>query len=372
MVNKSYFNKALASVSHVATSKSPIPILSGIQLIADHSGLTLIGSNSEIVIEKFLPITDDQENKLEVYSYNSIVVSAKYLSEIVKKLPGNIHFKLTENNSIVIRSEEVITKLNGISAEEYPNLPDVSLKNSISISSEKLNEIVKQTVFAVSSNDSRPVLTGVNMTFSENKLVCVATNSHRLALKELEINSSIKGSIIVPHTSLKELIKLIDNEASKIHISFSDNYIVFHLNSIRLFSRLIDGNYPEITRLIPKESNTVLTLDSKRFLQGIDRACLFASESKNNNVRLAIKKDAKLTISSNQAEIGTIEETQTINTIYGNNELTLSLDGSFLMDAIKTIKTNEIKISMGGSMSPVLIEPVDSSTYIHLISPVRT
>ncbi|WP_404451542.1 DNA polymerase III subunit beta [Virgibacillus necropolis] len=372
VINKNYFSNIISNVSHVTTSKSSIQMLSGIKIIADQSGLKLIGSNAEIVIEKFLPLNDGNEHKLEIHSYGSIVVPAKYLSEVVKKLPSRIHFKVTENNLIKIQSEDVITKLKGLNAAEYPSIPEVNLQNSISISGKEFNETIKQTVFAVASNDSRPALTGVNMAFDENKLTCVATNSHRLALKEIEIDSTIKDSIVVSQTTLKELIKLINSETSTIHISFSDNYVLFMGNNMRLFSRLIEGNYPEISKLIPKDSRTVLTLDSKRFSQGIDRACLFATESRNNNVRLKIKDGSKLIISSNTAEVGRIEETQMINTITGNKELTLSLDGKFLMDAIKTIKADEIKISMGGSMNPVLIEPLDDSTYVHLISPVRT
>lgn len=372
IINKNYFNKAIASVSRVAASKFPNPILSGIKLIADESGLTLIGSNSNMLIEKLISLNDNKRNKLEILSHGSIVVSAKYLSGIVKKLPDIIHFKLFDNKIITIHSEGITTKLNGISTEEYPGQPDVSLQNSISISSQDLRESILETVFAVSLNDSMPVLMGVNMVFDGNKFVCVATNSHRLALKELEIDFSVKESIVVPQSSLKELIKLLDDETSTIHISFSDHYIVFQAVNSRLFSKLIEGNYPESTRLILKESNTVLTLDAKSFLQGIDRACVFASESRNNTIRLEINDGEQLIISSNTVEVGRIEEKQKINTITGNTELTLSLDGNFLMDAIKMIKSDEIKMSMGGSMSPVRIEPVDGSTYIHLISPVRT
>ena len=226
--------------------------MSGIKIIADYNRLILVGSNSDIVIEKVIPLTIDGVKVLEVYNAGSVVISAKYLSEIVKKLPDKIHVKVNEKQLVTIKSNEIVTSLYGFNAEEYPSLPQIDETKYINIPSVELIEMIKQTVFAVSKSESRPVLTGVNMSFKDNQLTCVATNSHRLALRELAIESNVNGSIIVPGTSLTELIKLIDNETGEIHIFVIDNYIVFKSNTISLFSRLIDGNYPKNFRIIAK------------------------------------------------------------------------------------------------------------------------
>jgi DNA polymerase-3 subunit beta len=194
-INNECFNNALSNVSKIVSAKTPLPILSGIKIVADDSGLTLIGSNSDIVIEKLIPLTNDGVKVLEIYRTGSVVVSAKYFSEIVKKLPNDMHIKVINNHQITIQSDDIVTNLNGFNSDEYPNLPELNYDNNIKIPSNELTEIIKQTVFAVAKSESRPILTGVNMSFEENKLICVATNSHRLALRELGIESNAPSSL---------------------------------------------------------------------------------------------------------------------------------------------------------------------------------
>jgi DNA polymerase-3 subunit beta len=371
-INNECFNNALSNVSKIVSAKTPLPILSGIKIVADDSGLTLIGSNSDIVIEKLIPLTIDGVKVLEIYKTGSVVVSAKYFSEIVKKLPNYIHVKVIDNHLITIQSDDIVTNLNGFISDEYPNLPELNYDNNIKIPGNELTEIIKQTVFAVAKSESRPILTGVNMSFEENKLICVATNSHRLALRELSIESNVKGSYIVPSSSLNELMKLLGSCSEIIDIFLTENYIIFKSNTISFFSRLIEGNYPTISGLIPKESKTVITLKTKQFLQGIDRASFLASEWKNNNVNLEILEGSKIRISSNSSEVGKISETQSSKIISGQGDLNISFDGTFMVDALKVIKEEEIKLTFGGSMRPILIEPINHSSYLHLISPVRS
>ncbi|MEY8347931.1 DNA polymerase III subunit beta [Bacillus cereus] len=372
IINNECFNKAISEVSKAVSLKTPFPILTGIKLIAEKNCLILVGSNSDIVIEKIIPLMINDVKVLEVYKTGSIVIPAKYLSEIVKKLPHDIHVKVNGKQFVTIQSDEIVINLNGFNTEEYPSLPQIDEAKYTKIPSIELIEAINQTVFAVSKSESRPVLTGVNMSFKENQLSCVATNSHRLALRELAIETNVNGSFIVPGASLNELIKLIKNEIGEIHIYMTDSYIVFKSDTISLFSRLIEGNYPNISGLLPKDSKTIIILDTIQLLKGIDRACLFANEWRNNKVNLEIKDGTKIRIFSNSSELGEIEETQNIKMISGETELSISLDGSFLIDALKVIKEEEIRLSFDGSMRPVLIEPVDNSLYRHLISPVRS
>lgn len=372
IIDNECFNKAISDVNKAVSLKTPFPILSGIKIMATNKCLILIGSNSDIVIEKVIPLTIDGVKVLEVYEAGSVVISAKYLSEIVKKLPDKIHLRVNDKQLVTIQSDEIVTNLYGFNSEEYSKLPQINEANCIEIPSIELIEMIKQTAFAVSKNESRPVLTGVNMSFKDNHLSCVATNSHRLALREIALESNINGSFIVPSTSLNELTKLINNDSGVIHIFVTDSYMVFKSNTISLFSRLIEGNYPNISGLLPNNPKTIITLDTNQLLKGIDRACLFASEWKNNNVHLEIKDGTKLRISSNSSEIGKIEETQSIKAIIGETDLSISLDGNFLIDALKVIKEEEIRLSFSGSMRPVLIEPIENPSYLHLISPVRS
>lgn len=370
-IKNEYFNKAIVEVSSAVSAKTPFPILTGIKLTACEDHLTLTGSSSDIVIEKVIPASDEGAG-LEIEETGSVVVTSRYLTELIKKLPGDIHIKVAEKNSLTVLSDEILISLNGFPAEEYPALPEFEDSQGIAFSSAELVEMIKQTVFAVSKNDTRPALTGVHMNFNGNSFSCAATDSLRLAFLETKILSATNGSFIVPGSSLKELLKLLAHqEESEIQILSSESYLAFKTKSIMLCSRLIEGKYPDVTGLIPNEAKTVIQLDAKKLLKGIDRACLFAHEWKNNNVLLEIKEDA-LKISSVSSAIGKIEETQPLIELTGEREQSISLDGNFLMDALKAIHEEHVLLSFSGSMRPVIIKPVSSESYIQLVSPVRS
>lgn len=372
IIDHECFYKAISDVHKAVSLKTSHPNLSGIKIVAYHDSLVLIGSNSDIVMEKVINQTIDGVQVLEVLKAGCVVIPSRHLSEIMKKLPAKVHITVSEKQIVTIQSEEIVTKIFGFNSDEYPKLPQIEEVNYIKIPSSELIEIIKQTTFAVAKSENRPVLTGVNMTFEHNRLSIAATDSHRLALRELILESNITGSFTVPSTSLNELTKLINNDSGEILIYVTDSFMVFKTVSFTLFSRLIEGNYPNILGLFPQHSKTTIILDTNQLLMGIDRACLFASEWKNNNVQLEIIGDKKIRISSNSSNIGGIEETQTIKVIKGETDLTISLDGSYLINALKVIKEDEIRLSFDGSMSPVLIEPINNPSYLHLISPVRS
>ncbi|MFJ7755161.1 DNA polymerase III subunit beta [Peribacillus muralis] len=372
-VNKNCFHQALSAVGHAISLKTTASILSGIKIVANDNHLLIIGSNSDIIIEKAIPIMIDGVRVLEVNDKGSVVLPAKYLRDIIYKLSDDIHVKLNANHSVTIKSAEIVTDLNGLNSGEYPDLPLLDDAVMIEVRSEEFLEIVKQTAFAVSKSESRPVLAGVNMTFQDNVLSCVATNSHRLASSELPLETKVTGSFIVPSKSLDEWTKLMNDGKDIVHIIISKSYIGFKSNHISLFSRLIEGSYPNVMGLLPKDPKTVIAVDTNQLLKGIDRACLFARGGRNNNVHLEIVDCTKLRISSNSTECGKIEEYQTIKSIKGEGEVSITLNGYFLMDALKVIKEKEVKLSFSGAVKPVLIEPGNgAASHLHLISPVRS
>lgn len=193
-----------------------------------------------------------------------------------------------------------------------------------------------------------------------------------MAFKEMTVESDAKGSIIIPSSSLHELIKLFGNGEDMIDLAFTGNYIVFKSKNVLFYSKLIDGRYPEVTSLKPKKTKSVLTLNTKQFLQGVDRACLFIDEWKDNNIFIKVVDESKISISSSGSEIGKIEEVQDVVEITGNVEVSLSLNGRYLIDAIKAIQAKEIKLSLGDAMKPVYLEPLGDTSNFHLISQVRS
>ncbi|WP_330949561.1 DNA polymerase III subunit beta [Virgibacillus sp. MG-45] len=371
-INNDYFKKAVLEVRNAVSSKTTIPILTGMKIDAKPDSLTLTGSNSDFVIERTISIVNDGLSRLEILETGSIVLSAKYLNEIIKKLPNDIHFKVDENQLATIKSKEIITKMNGIDVTEYPSLPNIDLHNIVTINSNDLIGIIKQTIFAASKYETNPVLTGVSFSFQKELLTCIATNSHRLSLKRLKIKSDLIGSFIVPSSSLNELLKLFGSYTTEIDIFATKTNIVFKSENISFYSRLIEGNYPSISGLFSQQPSTIVTLDTKQLLEGIDRASVFANEWRNNNINFQIDDTSKIIISSMSSEMGEIREKQYIKNISGDEELNVTLDGNFMMEALKIIKENEVNLCFNGSIRPILIEPIGNDSHLQLISPVRT
>ncbi|ADH07228.1 MULTISPECIES: DNA polymerase III subunit beta [Bacillus] len=371
IVNHKQFTQALSEVNKAISTKSLIPILSGIKITADQSGITLIASNSNIFIEKFIPVLIEDEKIATILKAGTIVVPAKYFIEIIKKMPSDIAIKSKNEQIIKIQSEEITLSLNGFPADEFPNVPLIDNHAEIKVETEQLIEVFKQTVFAVAKNESRPVLTGVHIELSNNKFICAATDSHRLAIRETRLSSDVKANCIVPSATINELLKLMNSNSKFVYIYLSESHIIFTLGTTTLYSRLIEGKYPNISNLIPNDFKTIINVDRKKILQGVDRSSLLASEWANNNVNLEIINESTIKISSNASQIGKISETQQIDAIQGEKQLNISFDGRFMVDALRAIKEETITLSFGGSMRPILIEAGEQSAAVHLISPVR-
>ncbi|MDG0960710.1 DNA polymerase III subunit beta, partial [Bacillus paranthracis] len=296
---------------------------------------------------------------------------AKYFIEIIKKMPSDIVIKSKNEQTITIQSEEITLNLNGFPANEFPNVPQIDDHAEIQIETKQLIDAFKQTVFAVAKNESRPVLTGVHIELDHNKLICAATDSHRLAIRETLISTNMKANCIVPSATINELLKLMNSNLEFVSIYLSESHIIFTFGTTTLYSRLIEGKYPNISTLIPNEFQTVINIDRQRMLQGVDRSSLLASEWANNNVNLEIVNESTIQISSNASQIGKISETQQIDAIQGEKQFNISFDGRFMLDALRAIKEETVTLSFSGSMRPILIEAGTQCAAIHLISPVR-
>ncbi|MGN4819005.1 DNA polymerase III subunit beta [Bacillus cereus group sp. MYBK139-2] len=371
IVNHKHFTQALSEVSKAISTKAIIPILSGIKITANQSGITLIASNSNIFIEKFIPSSMDDEQITTTLKAGTIVVPAKYFIEIIKKMPSDIVIKSKNEQIITIQSEEITLNLNSFPVNEFPNVPQIDDHAEIQIETKQLIDAFKQTVFAVAKNESRPVLTGVHIELDHNKLICAATDSHRLAIRETLISTNVKANCIVPSATINELLKLMNSNLEFVSIYLSESHIIFTFGTTTLYSRLIEGKYPNISSLIPNKFQTVINIDRQRMLQGVDRSSLLASEWANNNVNLEIVNESTIKVSSNASQIGKISETQQIDAIHGEKQLHISFDGRFMVDALRAIKEETVTLSFSGSMRPILIEAGAQSAAVHLISPVR-
>jgi DNA polymerase-3 subunit beta len=274
---------------------------------------------------------------------------------------------------IVIRSGKSEFNLNGLDPDEYPRLPQVEEEDAFKIPTDLLKALIRQTVFAVSTSETRPVLTGVNWKVENGELICIATDSHRLALRKakVELEADKQFNVVIPGKSLNELSKILDDNNELVDIVITENQVLFKAKHLLFFSRLLEGNYPDTSRLIPAENKTEVIVNTKDFLHAIDRASLLAREGRNNVVRLATLENKGIEISSNTPEIGKVIEELIAQSIDGE-ELKISFSAKYVMDALKTLEGHEIKISFTGAMRPFVIRPLNDDSLLQLILPVRT
>ena len=375
IIQKDYLVQSVQDVMKAVSSRTTIPILTGIKIVASNEGVTLTGSDSDISIESFIPVEESGNEIVEIKTPGSIVLQARFFSEIVKKLPNDsVEIEVQNNLLTVIRSGRAEFNLNGLDPEEYPQLPQIEESNLFKISTDLLKNMIRQTVFAVSTSETRPILTSVNWQVEQKELTCIATDSHRLALRKALIETeNHKGSynVVIPGKSLNELSKILDDHTKLVDIVITENQVLFKTKHLLFFSRLLDGNYPDTTRLIPNESKTEVIVSTKAFLQAIDRASLLAKEGRNNVVKLSTMPDSNLEISSNSPEIGKVIEELQSESIEGE-ELKISFSAKYMMDALKALEGTEIRVSFTGAMRPFLIRTINDESILQLILPVRT
>ncbi|MGC9932817.1 DNA polymerase III subunit beta [Priestia aryabhattai] len=374
IIQKDYLVQSVQDVMKAVSSRTTIPILTGIKIVATEEGVTLTGSDSDISIESFIPSEEEGKEIVDIQKPGSVVLPARFFSEIVKKLPKDIvELDVQSHFLTIIRSGKAEFNLNGLDAEEYPHLPQIEENNMFRLPTDLLKNMIRQTVFAVSTSETRPILTGVNWKVDGKELTCIATDSHRLALRKatIETGNEATYNVVIPGKSLNEFSKILDDSHELVDIVITENQVLFKTKHLLFFSRLLDGNYPDTSRLIPADSKTDVILNVKEFLQSIDRASLLAREGRNNVVKLSTLDEGIVEISSNSPEIGKVIEEVQSQSISGE-ELKISFSAKYMLDALKALEGTDIKINFTGAMRPFVIRTLEDDSMLQLILPVRT
>lgn len=352
------------------SSKNLVPILNCIKFDLTDEGLYLMSTDNEIAIKTF--IEKDKIDNIE--EKGEVVISGKYIFDIIRKL-GNEVINIEEviDSQILITTPTSSFKLNCNNVNEFPNLDLEFSKSPIIINQQIFKKTINQTIFATSTQESRPVLTGINFKINENKLVCTATDSYRLACKELELNDTEDQGdtdIIVPARNLMEVVKLLSSDDDNVELHIFANKVVFRFNSITMMSRLINGNYPDTTKLIPEDFSLIVKVNLNNFYNAIDRASLLTNEEEKNIIKLETKDDF-LIISSNIPEIGNVEEKVELIEKVENN-IKIAFSSKYMMDAIKVFEGTDIALKFNGEIKPIIIDDAEGSNLLQLILPIRT
>ncbi|MBW3350828.1 DNA polymerase III subunit beta [Limosilactobacillus reuteri] len=375
-INRSAFISQLNNVLRAISSKTTIPILTGLKMVVNEDSIVLTGSNSDITIESVIN-ANDADNDLTIEDTGAIVLPARFFSDIVKKLPDKkVTIEVTSGFQADITSGSAKFQINGQDAENFPHLPEIETNKSVTLPNDILKEVIRQTVIAVSKQESRPILAGVHMTLKDGVLTAVATDSHRLAQRKVvleNIDNGIDFDVIIPGKSMEELSGMISDVHEDVQMQVTENQVLFIFGNTHFYSRLLEGNYPETSQLIPQTADTTVELEAGTFLSSIERASLLSHESRNDVVKLSLKPSENLVrISGDSPDIGTVEE-EVVTSALDGNDLEISFNPNYMKDALRSFGQATIKISFTSPLRPFTLVPTeDQENFVHLITPVRT
>ena len=369
-IKKELLLENLNKVSKAISTKNLIPILSGIKFDLTKEGLTLTASDNDITIQTFIP-ADNKE--MEIEKEGSIIIQGKYVLDIVRKLPDEfINIEVIDELKILIYAENSEFNLNGINQKEYPNVALENSKNFVKINTKLFKTIINQTAFATSTDESRPILTGINIKITGDILECSATDSYRLAKKQAKLNE-IAGetyNIIVPGKNIVEFMKILNEGNEELEIHIFSNKVLFKQNNLLFQSRLVSGNYPNVNNLIPSDSFLKITANLSNLYDVIDRASILTSDKEKNIVTLETNKNL-LIVRSSSAEIGRVEEKMNI-TKDNEEEIKISFSAKYMMDALRSFEGDTVELAFEGEVNPIIIKDVEDPNLTQLVLPIRT
>lgn len=369
-IKKELLLENLNKVSKAISTKNLIPILSGIKFDLTKEGLTLTASDNDITIQTFIP-ADNKD--MEIEKEGSIIIQGKYVLDIVRKLPDEfINIEVIDELKILIYAENSEFNLNGINQKEYPNVALENSKNFVKINTKLFKTIINQTAFATSTDESRPILTGINIKITGDILECSATDSYRLAKKQAKLNE-IAGetyNIIVPGKNIVEFMKILNEGNEELEIHIFSNKVLFKQNNLLFQSRLVSGNYPNVNNLIPSDSFLKITANLSNLYDVIDRASILTSDKEKNIVTLDTNKNL-LIVRSSSAEIGRVEEKMNI-TKDNEEEIKISFSAKYMMDALRSFEGDTVELAFEGEVKPIIIKDVEDPNLTQLVLPIRT
>lgn len=353
-------NQALGHVSKVASSsRSSLPILTNLLIKTEDGQLKLSATNLEIAITQTIGA--------KVIDEGSITVPARLLQEYVNSLPKNKVSIELAGHKLQISSADYRSSINCVVADEYPVIPEVKGDPVWKIGSDQLRQALSQVVFAASSDDARPVLTGVLMQVVDGVVYLVATDSYRLSEKKL---GPCQGEfqVLIPSSALSELQRILPDSKTEVFVFAEDEQIAFRFDEIELVSRLVEGKYPDYQKLLPTSFETEANIDRLELLNASKLASLFARESAGS-IQLQVHPDKNaLEVRSVATQLGE-NSTNIAAEVKGDGEVSLNV--RYVMDGLNAFTDKDVIFSINGKLEPCRITS-ENSDLIHIIMPLKS
>lgn len=363
-VTQEKLSKALNNVSRIAVGKVTLPILNNVLIRVDKKKVSLITTNLDMAVVDFLPVSSSKDGV--------ITVPAKLLAEYVSTLPKGETIKLSsKDDKITISAGKYSSTINGSPADDFPELPEIDEKKAVvfKMGIDEFKNGINQVIIASSNDLTRPALTGVYFNTYDKTLAIAATDGYRLAEKKLIKNIQSEIQVIVPTTSLQEVLRAINEEMEEVEISFNDDLVRFRLGEVEIISKIIDASFPDYKKLIPKDNNITITLDKEEISRDTKLAALFARRSASGSIVLEAKKPDTFSVRSVASELG--ENDSKIEAKI-EEEGKINLNSRFLLDALNVLEEKKITLSFSNTIKPIILTNGKSTDYTHIIMPLNS
>lgn len=357
--------KAINSVVKGVASKTTMPILEGILIQTNDNEIKLTTYDLEIGIEYIM--------ECEVKEQGSTVVNAIMFSEIIRKLPDTeIYISVNDKNLLEIECEGSLYKLATMNPEEFPELPKIEVENSIEVEQSVLKNMIRKTIFAVSSEESRPIFTGCLFEIENNKLTLVSVDGFRLALRSIYLNKQSNDfKAVIPGKTLNEVNKIISDSFDSIKIGVARNQALFEMDNCKVVTRILDGEFLNYKNVIPTNWETRIKVNKSNIQNSFERISLISAST--------VEKEKKYPVKV-QVDIGKVIISCTNQTGDAKEELYVATEGKnleagfnpkYFLDSLKAIEDEEVYVEFGSSISPCLIKSIENNDYTYMILPIR-
>lgn len=364
IILKENLSKGLNIISRIVSTRGSLEVLSNILIKTEKGRVCLSATNLEVGINYMVGA--------KVEESGAITIPARLFSELVNSLPGEKITLELEGDTLHIKSDNYQSNIKGISADEFPLIPEIKTNQLFEIKSSELKEAINLVGFAAAADDTRPVLAGVYMKIDGSKITLATTDSYRLAEKVINIGNgkAKKTEIIIPAKTLMELGRILGEltEDALVKVYLSDSQILFEADGLDFISRLIEGQFPNYGQIIPESSDTVARVPKDELLSAVKIASLFARENANS-IKISIKAKGFLEVDSGGSQIGDNKARIKIDVSGKDGEV--SFNGKYIIDALNAIRENEVSLAISGKLNPGVIKTIKDKNYIYIIMPLR-
>ena len=360
-------SKALNTVSKAITQRTTIPVLKGILMTATTDNkLKLTASNLDLSIEKTIDVFVEEEG--------SIVISdSKFFIDLIRKLPKQqINIEVSENDNILIKTLTTEVRCVSQSADEFPNTGELeNIKAQLSFNKNLLKDMIRKTQFCASIDETKGIIVGILMELEENSLNMAALDGFRMAVTRENMLNERNEKIIISAKIMNEISKILteasDETDENVNLVLGEKKAALLLSGTKVIMRLLEGEFINYKDILPKDSSTVVKINKENLIESIERASLLAKEGRNNLIRVSINENL-MNISS-ASEEGSVKEDIIMEKT--GNDLEIGFNSKYIMDALKAIDDEEIKIEFNSAVKPCLIKPLEGNAYEYLVLPVR-